>query len=76
MPRRGNCRGCGHPVIFVQSDDEGLLVLEVHESAGGPNRYAIWDDGSVHPVAPKAEIRANPTHLCDAVLSHRQAALT
>jgi hypothetical protein len=63
-PRRGHCRGCGAPVIFVQSDDEGLLVLDVHESVTGPERYAIYDDGSVHPVGRRAAVRANPRHHC------------
>jgi hypothetical protein len=50
VPHRGTCRGCGHPVIRAQSEDEGLLVLDVHESTGGRDRWAIWDDGTVHPV--------------------------
>lgn len=66
-PRRGHCRGCGHPVIFVQSEDEGLLVLDVHETVVGPERYAIWDDGSVRPVTTRSSVRANPRHHCQEI---------
>lgn len=64
--RHGHCRGCRQPVIFAQSEDEGLLVLETHAAAGGDRRYAIWDDGSVHPVTRRASVRAHAVHDCPA----------
>lgn len=70
-PRRGSCRGCSHDVVFAQAEEGELLVLEAHESAGGPDRYAIWDDGTVHPVSERADIRAYPRHLCEAAIDHR-----
>lgn len=62
--RTGTCRGCGHPVLFAQSDDEGLMCLEVHESAGGAGRYAVWDDGTARPVAARWEGLAHSVHCC------------
>lgn len=50
--------------MFAHTEDEGLLVLEVHESAGGPGRYAIHDDGLAHPVAARAAVLAHELHTC------------
>lgn len=66
MRHNGTCPGCSVPVVFADYED-AVLVLERHECAGGPGRYAIWDDGSVHPVAARAEVLALPLHVCAAL---------
>lgn len=63
-PRNVTCKGCQRPTVVAQTDDEGLLALEVHESALGAGRYAIWDDGIARPVAAKWEGLAHQIHVC------------
>lgn len=75
-PRAGTCRECGHPVVYAHTEDEGLMVLEQHETAGGANRYAIWEDGMARPVTARAEVLAHQVHACPAVQSRMNAALT
>ena len=58
-------------MLFAQSDDEGLMVLNPHESALGPGRYAVWDDGTVHPVSARAEVLAHELHTCPGLERHR-----
>jgi hypothetical protein len=53
--------------VFFASSDEESLVLDAHATAGGENRYAIWDDGSVHAVTKRAAVRAHPVHNCTAL---------
>lgn len=73
-PRTGTCRGCNRPVVFAQSDSEGLMVLEVHESAGGAGRYAIYDDGIAHPVPARKEVLAHEQHMCEGLRRYREGA--
>lgn len=63
-PRRITCRGCGHPILLVQSSDGPNIALEVHESAGGAGRYAVWEDGLARPVAARWEGLAHQVHVC------------
>ena len=62
---RLTCPKCGHPVLSAQvQDGPERVVLDTHETAGGPHRYAIWDDGTARPVTPTAAVRANKLHDC------------
>lgn len=66
-PGRHTCRGCSHPVVRAQTEDGGaVIVLEVHESASGPGRFAIWDDGYAHPVSAGRSVLAHEIHNCPA----------
>lgn len=46
------------------ANDDGRLVLDKHEAAFGPGRYAIWDDGKARAVASGAQVLAYPLHQC------------
>jgi hypothetical protein len=67
-----SCRDCGAPIVFaeltpdpgVAQEGAGRVVLDSHEAASGPGRYAIWDDGSCRPVAAGAQVLAHPLHVC------------
>jgi len=66
-----DCPTCGAPVVIAdltpapgEFDSPGRVVLDSHEAASGPGRYAIWDDGTCHPVAAAAEVLAYPLHQC------------
>lgn len=62
---RLTCPKCGHPVLVAQvQDGPERVVLDSHETAGGPHRYAIWDDGIARPVTAKAAVQANTLHDC------------
>lgn len=62
---RLTCPHCGHPVLLAHlHDGPERVVLDTHETAGGPHRYAIWDDGTAHPVTEKASVKANKLHDC------------
>lgn len=67
-----DCPSCGAPVVIADlaprpespSANTTVLVLDRHEVARGPGRYAIWDDGTCRPVAAAAEVLAHPVHQC------------
>lgn len=46
------------------ADGDGRVVLDRHEAAFGPGRYAIWDDGKARAVAAGAVVLAYPLHQC------------
>lgn len=59
------CPGCGAPVISAQlAEDPSRVLLDPHESGGGPGRYAVWDDGKARPVYAGAQVLAYPLHQC------------
>jgi hypothetical protein len=65
-----DCPTCGARVLIVDlmpepgDDRPGRVVLDSHEAASGPGRYAIWDDGTCRPVAAAAEVLAHTVHRC------------
>lgn len=63
-PQRRICRTCGVTVLHAPTEDEGLVVLDLHESAGGPNRYVVWDDGIARPISRRREVTASARHTC------------
>lgn len=63
-PERRLCRPCGSVVIHAKLEDGEVVVLELHESPLGPDRFAVWDDGTARPVPAKRVVSANPLHRC------------
>lgn len=68
--RNGTCYGCGVPVTYAETADGTSIVLERHESAGGPGRYAVWTDNIARPVSAGAAVLAQELHACAARRRH------
>jgi hypothetical protein len=63
-PHRGSCKGCGVPVMWADTPDEGRICLDSHESVRGENRHVLNDDGYVVPVHARREVMAYTAHVC------------
>lgn len=70
--RLATCGYCSHPIVFAETLDDTTVTLERHESAAGPNRFAIWDDGFARPVTPSASVLAYEVHLCEGLKRYRR----
>lgn len=62
---RGTCKGCGSPVVWADTTDEGRICLDSHETVLGPDRFVINEDVYAVPIHARQQELAYPLHNCN-----------
>lgn len=59
-----DCRGCGHPIRWVDGEHGDRLALEVHAVSTGPDRYTVDDAGTARPISADDDEQGYQLHVC------------
>lgn len=59
-----DCRGCGHPIRWVDDEAGSRVALELHAISYGPDRFTVNDDGIARPIADDDDELGYQRHVC------------